>query len=57
MKPLNFTKTLSFHMISFSICLYYFGAQVLPMPYFGSKCEEDIVLVLTVHGLAGETDN
>lgn len=30
-------------MIPFCIFFYYFGAQVLPMPYFSSKCGEDII--------------
>lgn len=57
MKPLNFAKIISFYMISFCVCLHHFGAQVLPLPNFGSKCGEDIALVLTAHSLAGETDN
>lgn len=42
-KPLNFTNTINFHMISFAIFFITFGSQVLPTSYFSSKCGEDTV--------------
>lgn len=57
-KPLNFTNTINFHMISFRNCFITFGSQVLPTSYFCCKfVEKTQYLMLTVHGLAEQTDN
>lgn len=40
---LYFTNRINFHMISLCMGLNYFGAQVLSLSYFSTKCGEDLV--------------
>lgn len=56
-KPLNFTNTINFHMISFAIFLLLLEARFFLHPISALSVEKTQYLMLIVHGLAGQTDN
>ena len=56
-KPLNFTNTINFHTISFCKFFITLEAKFFLHPISALSVEKTQYLMLTVHGLAGQTDN